>query len=76
MKDEFYNRHIISSNLFAPIVDAYIKNNARYNLLDSAILEIFEFIKIVSTKTAGRSDADMTGDDRLTTVLLAVQVLT
>lgn len=48
MKDEFYNRHIVSSNLFAPIVDTYIKNNSRYNLLDSAILEIFEFIKLVS----------------------------
>ena len=47
MRDEFYNRHVISMNLFAPIVETFVKNNARYNLLDSAILEIFEFIKTV-----------------------------
>ncbi|GFX98130.1 hypothetical protein TNCV_4907771 [Trichonephila clavipes] len=46
MKDEFYNRYIISGNLFQPIVDAFKRNNGRYNLLDSAIIELFEFIKV------------------------------
>ena len=48
LKDEFYNRYIIKGNLFAPVVDAFVSNNGRYNLLDSAILEMFEFIKSVS----------------------------
>ena len=48
LKDEFYNRYIIKGNLFAPVVDALVSNSGRYNLLDSAILEMFEFIKIVS----------------------------
>ncbi|KAA0189616.1 hypothetical protein HAZT_HAZT006435 [Hyalella azteca] len=48
MKDEFYNRHIIANNIFAPLINAYTRNDARYNLLDSAILELFEFIKSVS----------------------------
>lgn len=48
LKDEFYNRYIIKGNLFAPVVDALVNNNGRYNLLDSAILEMFEFIKLVS----------------------------
>jgi protein phosphatase-4 regulatory subunit 3 len=48
LKDEFYNRYIIKGNLFAPVVEALVSNNGRYNLLDSAILEMFEFIKIVS----------------------------
>ena len=48
LKDEFYNRYIIKGNLFAPVVDAFVSNNGRYNLLDSAILEMFEFIKLVS----------------------------
>jgi len=48
LKDEFYNRYIIKGNLFAPVVDALVSNNGRYNLLDSAILEMFEFIKLVS----------------------------
>lgn len=47
IKDEFYNRHIVSCHLFAPLIDAYVRNDARYNLLDSAILEIFEFIRAV-----------------------------
>ena len=47
LKDEFYNRYIIKGNLFAPVIDAFVRNNGRYNLLDSAILEMFEFIKLV-----------------------------
>ena len=48
LKDEFYNRYIIKGNLFAPVIDAFVMNNGRYNLLDSAILEMFEHIKLVS----------------------------
>lgn len=48
LKDEFYSRYIIKGNLFKPVVDAFLNNNGRYNLLDSAILEMFEFIKVVS----------------------------
>jgi protein phosphatase-4 regulatory subunit 3 len=51
LKDEFYNRYIIKGNLFAPVIDAMISNNGRYNLLDSAILEMFEFIKIEDIKS-------------------------
>lgn len=48
LKDEFYNRYIVKGNLFAPVIDAFIRNSGRYNLLDSAILEMFEFIKLVN----------------------------
>lgn len=44
-------RHIVKGNLFAPVVDAFIRNNGRYNLLESAILELFEFIKIEDIKS-------------------------
>lgn len=54
----FYNvspnspfRHIVKCNLFAPVVDAFIRNNGRYNLLESAILELFEFIKLEDIRT-------------------------
>lgn len=53
LKEEFYYRHIINSNLFAPVVDAFVRNNGRYNLLDSAIIEMFEFIKMVSHLEGG-----------------------
>ncbi|XP_015790026.1 serine/threonine-protein phosphatase 4 regulatory subunit 3A [Tetranychus urticae] len=51
LKDEFYNRHIINSNLFAPVVEAFKRNNGRYNLLDSAIIEVFEFIRTEEIKS-------------------------
>ncbi|XP_053203973.1 serine/threonine-protein phosphatase 4 regulatory subunit 3A-like isoform X2 [Panonychus citri] len=51
LKDEFYNRHIINANLFAPVVEAFKQNNGRYNLLDSAIIEVFEFIKTEEIKS-------------------------
>lgn len=47
LKDEFYNRYIVNGNLFGPVVDAFRRNEGRYNLLDSAVLELFEFIRVV-----------------------------
>jgi hypothetical protein len=35
----------VQGNLFIPVVEALVANYDRYNLLNSAILELFEFIK-------------------------------
>jgi len=51
LKDEFYNRYITRGNLFAPVIDSLISNYDRYNLLNSAILEMFEFIKLEDIKS-------------------------
>ncbi|GIY68475.1 hypothetical protein CDAR_112153 [Caerostris darwini] len=51
MKDEYYNRYLTGRNHFQPIVDAFKRNNGRYNLLDSAIIELFEFIKVEDIKS-------------------------
>ena len=51
LKDEFYNRYIIKFDLMSYIVDAFIKNGTRQNMLNSAVLEMFEFIKIEDIKT-------------------------
>ncbi|EEC20478.1 conserved hypothetical protein, partial [Ixodes scapularis] len=51
LKDEFYNRYIVNGNLFGPVVDAFRRNEGRYNLLDSAVLELFEFIRVDDVKT-------------------------
>ena len=48
LKDEFYNRYIIKGNLFEPVINALLDNGTRYNLLNSAVIELFEFIKVVS----------------------------
>lgn len=51
LKDEFYNRHIVNGNLFTYVIEAFKANNGRYNLLDSAIIELFEFIRAEEIKT-------------------------
>ncbi|KAK1294156.1 hypothetical protein QJS10_CPA16g01641 [Acorus calamus] len=43
--DEHLCRHIIKNNLLKPVVDAFIRNGNRYNLLHSAVLELFEYIR-------------------------------
>ncbi|CAA3007410.1 serine threonine- phosphatase 4 regulatory subunit 3 isoform X1 [Olea europaea subsp. europaea] len=43
--DEHLMDHIVKNNLFKPIVDAFVGNGDRYNLLNSAILELFEHIR-------------------------------
>jgi protein phosphatase-4 regulatory subunit 3 len=47
LKDEQYNLTIARNNLFAPIVEAFKANKRRYNLLNSALIELFEFIRQV-----------------------------
>jgi hypothetical protein len=45
LKDEFYNRYIIKNSLFAPVMKAFAANGSRYNLLNSAVLELVDFIR-------------------------------
>ena len=47
LKDEQYNITIVRNNLFAPIIEAYKANKRRYNLLNSALIELFEYIRQV-----------------------------
>ncbi|XP_076442092.1 serine/threonine-protein phosphatase 4 regulatory subunit 3-like [Babylonia areolata] len=51
LKEEFYNRYIIKCNLFKPIIGLFLRNGDRYNLLNSALIELFEFIKVEDIKT-------------------------
>lgn len=44
LRDEFYNRYIVRNNLLAPIVKFFVAQGQRYNLLNSAIIELFEYI--------------------------------
>ncbi|NXK41041.1 P4R3B phosphatase, partial [Piprites chloris] len=46
MKDNLYNNYIIQGKLFEPVVNALLDNGTRYNLLNSALLELFEFIQV------------------------------
>ncbi|XP_054977031.1 protein PPP4R3C [Sorex araneus] len=46
LKDELYNRYIIQGNLFESIVSAFLNNGPRYNMLNSAIIELFEYIRV------------------------------
>lgn len=45
MRDEFYNRYLIKNSLLEPVISSFISNGPRYNLLNSAALELFEFIR-------------------------------
>lgn len=51
LKDEFFNRYIIRNNLFAPVVRTFMANGQRYNLINSAIIEVFNFITQAKIKS-------------------------
>ncbi|KAK3733009.1 hypothetical protein RRG08_002613 [Elysia crispata] len=51
LKEEVYNKYIIKENCFRPIVDAFLANGDRYNLINSAMIELFEFIKVEDIKS-------------------------
>lgn len=47
-KDDFYNRHLVKNNSFAPILTLFVENKVeRTNLIHSAIIELFEFVRTV-----------------------------
>lgn len=45
LHDEFHNRQIINNRLFDPILNIVYETMPRDNLLNSACLELFEFVK-------------------------------
>uniref|UniRef100_A0A8C7GHJ2 Serine/threonine-protein phosphatase 4 regulatory subunit 3 n=1 Tax=Oncorhynchus kisutch TaxID=8019 RepID=A0A8C7GHJ2_ONCKI len=51
LKDEFYNRYIMKNFLFEPVVKAFLNNGARYNLMNSAIIEMFEYVRVEDVKS-------------------------
>lgn len=52
LKDEFYNRYIMRNFLFEPVIKAFLNNGSRYNLMNSAIIEMFEYVRVVSIASA------------------------
>uniref|UniRef100_A0A6Q2XTC4 Serine/threonine-protein phosphatase 4 regulatory subunit 3 n=1 Tax=Esox lucius TaxID=8010 RepID=A0A6Q2XTC4_ESOLU len=51
LKDEFYNRYIMRNFLFEPVVKAFLNNGTRYNLMNSAIIEMFEYVRVEDVKS-------------------------
>lgn len=47
LQDEHLINHVIKNNLLKPVVDVFVANGNRYNLLNSAVLELFEYIRRV-----------------------------
>jgi len=45
LKDDFYNRHITKHFLFESLMEVFKENMFKYNLINSAILELLEFIR-------------------------------
>ncbi|KAH7621274.1 hypothetical protein Ndes2526B_g03615 [Nannochloris sp. 'desiccata'] len=45
MKDEFYNRYLVKNSLLEPVLSSFLGNGRRYNLLNSAVLELIEFLR-------------------------------
>ncbi|KAL8047559.1 hypothetical protein ABFX02_07G007500 [Erythranthe guttata] len=43
--DEHLMSHLVRNNLFKPIIDVFVANGDRYNLLNSTVLELFEYIR-------------------------------
>ncbi|KAG0246886.1 Platinum sensitivity protein [Mortierella sp. GBA43] len=51
LNDEFYLRYLIKHNIFQHIVDTLLSTNNKNNLLNSACLELFDFIRNENIKS-------------------------
>ena len=48
LKDDFYNRYIVKCDLLRPVTESFVANGLdTYNLFNSAVIELFEFIVTV-----------------------------
>ena len=54
-RDEFYNRFLVRSDLMKGIMRVWRRNGGKYNLLDSVVLEMLEFISKGHGATGGSS---------------------
>ncbi|XP_020254939.1 serine/threonine-protein phosphatase 4 regulatory subunit 3B isoform X2 [Asparagus officinalis] len=43
--DEHLIRHIVKNNLLKPVIEAFVENGNRYNMLHSGVLELIEYIR-------------------------------
>ncbi|KAF3779741.1 Serine/threonine-protein phosphatase 4 regulatory subunit 3 [Nymphaea thermarum] len=48
--DDTLLRHIVKNGILRPVVDVFVANGSRYNLLNSAIIELFDHIRKASLK--------------------------
>jgi len=64
LKDEFYFRYMVKNNSFKPMVDLFNENGGKYNLLNSSIIEMFEFIRKENIKSLLKYVTDQFGDLR------------
>lgn len=51
LKDDAYNRHIVTGEHLKPVCEAFLANGTKYNLFNSAVIELFEFIRVVGFST-------------------------
>ena len=52
--DEFFNRYLVKHDLFLPVLELAQEEAGRDNLLSSACLDFFEFLRVVRSLTAYR----------------------
>jgi len=45
LQDEFYFGQVTQNHIFSPLLDIVVENGSRDNLLNSACLELFEFVR-------------------------------
>lgn len=47
LQDEFFNRFLIKNNILQSTMDVFAANGSRYNMLNSTVLEMLEFVRTV-----------------------------
>lgn len=47
LQDEHLLRHIARNNILKPVIEAFIENGDRYNMLHSGVLELLEYVRRV-----------------------------
>ena len=59
LKDDVFTRIIVGNKLLQPVVDCFVRNGNKYNLLNSALIEFFDFIRSENIKLLIQNFGDL-----------------
>jgi protein phosphatase-4 regulatory subunit 3 len=53
LKDDAYLKQLIKSGLYGAVVHALVANGPKYNMLNSAVIDLFDYIRKVAVELSG-----------------------
>eukprot|EP00727_Mastigamoeba_balamuthi_P006325 m51a1_g2312 putative protein (799) ;mRNA; r:469845-473222 len=62
-KDDYYLRHVVERDLFKGVMEVFRRNSTRYNLMNSAVIDLLEYVRQENIKELVKHIVEKYGDE-------------